>query len=222
MSLRPNFQFQRLPLGMERCRGRPGRPAIATSPPPIVCGPGTYLWGNTCKPQVGTCTTAPATQVFAHPEMPCGCQQPGALYDAKKTVCDTPPANAKMYCETATNGRSSECKVQCDPGWKYNPKEAKCIRDNLEGCKPPLELASGPPNKGCLCLKPEDPNVSFKGQKCGEVPYNSQEDEDAGLDPPGRMVCIIDPKDISNSLCQAQCTAAYKLQGQAMCVPKGL
>ncbi|KAJ7910423.1 hypothetical protein B0H13DRAFT_2329406 [Mycena leptocephala] len=206
--------------------GGGGQPSIgpAPPPPPPPCRPGEYRpAGGDCQSVIGKCDQPPNTQIFAHPERPCGCQPPSAVLDLKKTICNTPPPNGAMFCETATNGLSSQCKVQCDFGFKWNPKSSKCIRDNLDGCTPPEDLASGPPGKGCVCLQPTDPAVSVqKGQKCGEVPYFDPADQAAGLDPPGRMICMIDPNDITNSMCVPQCIANYKRQGQSLCVPAGL
>lgn len=204
----------------------PSAPVPSAPPPPPPCRPGEYrpIDSGQCQSVIAKCDQPPNTQVFAYPERPCGCQpSSGTVLDLKKTICNTPPPNGSMFCETAKDGMSSACKVQCDFNFKWNPKTSKCIRDNLEGCPPPEDLASGPPGKGCVCLQPSDPRVSVQtGEKCGEVPYYDPADAAAGRDPPGRMVCQVDANDPTNSRCLAQCIAMYKLQGNSMCIPAGL
>ncbi|KAJ7110791.1 hypothetical protein C8R43DRAFT_1159894 [Mycena crocata] len=156
-----------------------------------------------------------------HPNRPCGCQPAGATFDPLIKYCNSPPPNATMYCETAANGASSQCKVSCTPpDMKYNPAINRCIRDKLTGCTPPEELAAGPRNEGCVCLASSDPDDGPLGEKCGYVPYNPGE-QALGYPPPGRMVCIIDPADITNSKCIKDCLPQYKESGLRKCVPKG-
>ncbi|KAJ7908397.1 hypothetical protein B0H13DRAFT_1878751 [Mycena leptocephala] len=84
------------------------------------------------------------------------------------------------------------------------------------GCMPPQELASGPVNRGCICLAPSDPPISIRGEKCGIVPYYDPADEAVDHDPPGRRICQISPEDVSNSRCITQCIAGYRLIGNSL------
>ncbi|KAJ7616754.1 hypothetical protein DFH06DRAFT_1238375, partial [Mycena polygramma] len=184
--------------------GGGGSASIPSGPPPIPPCPSGF-WrpaGGQCTSVVANC---PAGQIaYALDNRPCGCQAPSAALDLNKQICNTPPPNGTMFCETATNGLSSKCRVTCDPEFKYNAANSRCLRDSLTGCPPPLQVASGPIGEGCRCLPANA--TSAQGELCGIVPYNPGE-QAAGLARPGRMLCLIDSANPSLSKCTQQCTA---------------
>ncbi|KAJ6549860.1 hypothetical protein B0H19DRAFT_1073775 [Mycena capillaripes] len=183
-------------------------------PPPVIPPCPNGQWrpaGGQCQSQVADC---PAGQIaFALENRPCGCQLPTAELNLAQRICNTPPPNGTMYCETAKTGLSSTCKVSCDTGYKWNAANSRCLRDKLTACPPPTQLASGPIGEGCICLPSTTPDGPL-GEKCGSqaqipsfagiVPYNAGE-QAAGVQRPGRMLCLVDPD--GRSRCTQQCNA---------------
>ncbi|KAJ6498603.1 hypothetical protein DFH09DRAFT_1203982 [Mycena vulgaris] len=208
------FLVQLLSWGGNRCGWRPPQQAVGPGPAapvvpppaPITCGTGTYLWGMQCLSTIGVCRNAPALQKFAHKSKPCGCQAPGAAFDADKTVCDPAPANGKIGCETANTGASSSCIIECDIG--YQLVKGNCLPAAVKSCNTNERVATGPRFKGCICL-PITTLDGIAGQACPAMTTSD------GNGNHGRMICALEAN--GNPRCTPECAGGFEPYGNTQC-----
>ncbi|KAJ7835343.1 hypothetical protein B0H14DRAFT_2590335 [Mycena olivaceomarginata] len=182
-------------------RSRPGGADSTASHPNHLFNRVTSSTHGGCLGTIGKCTVAPAFQKFAHTSKPCGCQAPGAAFDVAKTVCDPSPVNGRIGCETAQDGASSN----------YQLVKGNCLPAVVKSCPTGERVASGPRNKGCICLPITTPDGPA-GQAC---PAMSSSD---GLGNHGRMTCKL----LANGdpMCQPECAAGRTDKPNARLLPR--
>jgi len=202
------------------CLGGGGGGAPAAPAPPAVpnCDLAlTYIFNNQCTPRAQNCGPPNTnTGMFMSTSGPCTCEVAGSTV-AGRTEC-LPPQFGSTYCETASNGASSQCILKCNSGYTLltdttvTPPRRYCAPDLLleEDCATQgKELAFQKPGQPCTCVtSPISPANIASTQLCPPLqPPGS---------PNGQMTCR--PGNSAWGTCEAICNSPFVKTGTYACL----